>query len=252
MLKRLVKIAAYNRDWPHYVLDKLRSEKPGDLLRFRLRNGQQVTLPYETRFLLNEIYLDRVYDSSIVNYADCQTVLDLGGNVGLYALYVSSRNPRAKIFSFEPASGNLALLRQNLQQNPANAAQIKVLPFAVGGQNGAVTLSLEGTPAEYALVDDAKSGARTEQVRCVDLAGVFELCNVDEFDLVKVDIEGAEAALFNAATDAELRRFKTLVLEWHYSWEELEALAARFRAVGFDAKPMLVDGHMRFLHARRG
>lgn len=229
MLMRLAKIAAYNRDWPHYVFSQLRAPRQGDVLRFRLRNGQQLALKAETRFLLNEIYLDRVYDVPGVNYSECDRVLDLGGNVGLFALYVASRNPQARIFSFEPSSENLALLRSNLAANPTHASQVVVLPMAVGASNGTVTLSLTGTPAEYSTANDGAPAGKSEQVRCVDLETLFELCAVDEFDLAKIDIEGAELGLLDAATDDQLRRFRALVLEWHYSWDALKQVATRFR-----------------------
>jgi FkbM family methyltransferase len=251
MLKRLVRIAAYNRDWPHYVLSRFRAPQPGKVLTFRLRNGQRLALKYETRFLLNEIYLDRVYDRAGIDYSECTTVLDLGGNVGVFAMYVAARNPQARIYSFEPASENLALLRQNLEANPTSARQITTFPMAVGASNGRITLSLTGTPAEYSTTKGDAIEGRKETVRCVDLATVFELCDVDEFDLAKIDIEGAEASLLEAATDEQLRRFKAIVLEWHYSWESLQELAARLRVIDFDANPMLIEGHMRFLHARR-
>jgi FkbM family methyltransferase len=178
-------------------------------------------------------------------------VLDLGGNVGLYALYVAAANARVRIFSFEPSSENLALFRQNLDRNPRQAGQINVFPMALGPYNGTATLSLDRSPAEYAIVDREEDARRTEQVRCVDLATALDMMQVDEFDLVKIDIEGAEAGLLESATDEQLRRFKAVVLEWHYSMEELEDLAGRFRSAGFDAKPVLLEGHMRFLHAYR-
>ena len=220
-------------------------------LHFRLRNGQRLALKSETRFLLNEIYLDRVYDLPGVDYSNCTKVLDLGGNVGLFALYVASRSARAQIFSFEPSSENLSLLRRNLEANPDHAQRIRVLPFAVGSSCGRVTLYLRGTPAEYSTAGDNKSSTRREEVQCVDVASIFELCEVDEFDIAKIDIEGAERELLNAASDEQLRRFKAIVLEWHYSWEALEQVASRFSSIGFHAQPILLEGHMRFLHARR-
>jgi FkbM family methyltransferase len=250
MLKRLAKIAGYNRDWYRYVSSRFKPPRDGEVLYFRLRNGQRLALKAETRFLLNEIYLDRVYDLPGVDYSNCTKVLDLGGNVGLFALYVASRSARARIYSFEPSSENLSLLRANLEAT-GHAERIRVLPFAVAPSCGRVTLYLHGTPAEYSTVGDAKGSARSEEVRCVDVASIFELCEVDEFDIAKIDIEGAERELLNAASDEQLRRFKAIVLEWHYSWEALEQVASRFSSIGFHAQPILLEGHMRFLRATR-
>ena len=160
MLKRLAEIARYNRDWHLYVLGRFSPPKDGEVLNFRLRNGQRLALKSETRFLLNEIYLDRVYDLPGVDYSKCTKVLDLGGNVGLFALYVASRNARAEIYSFEPSSENLSLLRRNLEANPEHARRIKVLPFAVGSSCKTVPLYLSGTPAEYSTVGESRELAQ--------------------------------------------------------------------------------------------
>ena len=178
MLKRLAQIAAYNKNWSHYILGRF---SPADqVLTFRLRNGLRLELKSETRFLLNEIFLDRVYDLPGFEYSDGGKVLDLGGNVGLFAFYVATRSPQARIYSFEPSSENLSHFRRNLEQNPAYAERITLLPMAVGAANGTATLSLKGSSAEFSTVlGDAVEGKK-EVVRCVDLATVFDLCAVDE------------------------------------------------------------------------
>lgn len=248
MFKRIAQIASYNRDWHRFLLGRLQS--PDEVLTFRLRNGQRLGLKKETRFLLNEIYLDRVYDLPGFDFETCGPVLDLGGNVGLFSMYVASRSSRAHVFSFEPSSANLELYLQNLTWNPGWAERITVFPMAVGASNGTADLCLAGTAAEYSTARHDAS-ARSETVRCVDLATVFELCQVDEFDLAKIDIEGAETLVLDAAADKDIRRLKSIVIEWHHSTERLHELASRLRGLGFRADRVLLEGHMEFLHATR-
>src|SRR5688572_22209674 len=104
MIAKLLSMARYNRDWASYLWHKYLPGRPDEMLTFRLRSGRSVTLKSEIRFILNEIFLDRVYDVPDVDLANCRTILDLGANVGVFALYAADRAPQADVYCFEPSS----------------------------------------------------------------------------------------------------------------------------------------------------
>ena len=92
-MQRFLGLVRYNRDWPKYLYHRYTSRENKDRpLSFRLRNGQIITLNWDARFTLNETYLDHVYDVPGVNLADCRSILDIGANVGLFALFAASAN----------------------------------------------------------------------------------------------------------------------------------------------------------------
>lgn len=68
--------------------------------------------------------------------AEVRTVLDIGANVGVTALYFSQIFPHADVYAFEPAPDNFAVLRKNV----ANCARIRAFNFALGA--GDATLEL--------------------------------------------------------------------------------------------------------------
>jgi hypothetical protein len=112
---------------------------------------------------------------------------------------------------------------------------------------GAGYLTLQGISVEYSL---RAAGNHSEKVECVDWENVIRLTGVECFDFVKMDIEGAELEILAACTDEQLQQMRVLSLEWHHSREELEALAERFRGLGFDAQAQIFGDH-RYLKARR-
>lgn len=244
MLGKIYRLAQYNRDWARYLWHKYRPPQDDELLTFRLRNGQTVTLKAEVRFVLNEIYLDRVYDVPGVDLPACRSILDLGANLGIFALYAASRAPRATVYCLEPASQSFALLERNIRQNNVQAKlfQLAVAPACATGY-----LSVTGISAGYAL---GPPGPGMEQVECVDLEKVFELTGLETIDFVKMDVEGAEREILTRCSDELLSRINALVIEWHHSWEELEALAERLRNIGFLAEPRLLD-QIQYLWARQ-
>ena len=160
-LARLPRVAAYNRDWHKYFQAFAGADK-GSVETFRLRNGQILELKPDARFILNEIYLDRVYDLPGTAYSQLTHVLDLGANVGVYAAFVCAQNPDARIYCFEPASNNYQILARNVQRNQINATLYQA---AVSVEAGDGFLSQQMSSVEYTLVESPGYSYRTGALR---------------------------------------------------------------------------------------
>jgi FkbM family methyltransferase len=119
-------------------------------------------------------------------------VIDLGANVGLSAAWFSARWPGARIVCVEPDPVNLEALRDAADRadgrwhvvEAAAAAEAGTLEFAAGA--GATSRARQG-------------GGTT--VRAIDF---FALAAEERPDLVKIDIEGGEWALFADPRMADL------------------------------------------------
>jgi len=234
-------LRSYNRDWIKYL--SYRYRKSDGLITFRLRNGQKISMHPESRFTLNETYLDRVYDVPGVDWGSCRHVLDLGANVGMFALYVASRNPRATIYCFEPESRNFDALRANIKSNKASAC---IYQMAVAAKCGKARLELRG-PLNHRL---SAAGDASESVECADLDAVHRLTGIQQFDFSKIDIEGAETEILASATDLQLRRLGAISMEWHHSDDKLRDAERRLRQAGFEAKAEVQQG-LSYLKASR-
>ena len=84
-MNRFLEPVRYNRNWARHILSRYRNFPDDELLKFELRNGQEISLTAGVRFTLNEIYLDKVYDVPDIDPSNLRHVLDLGANVGLFA-----------------------------------------------------------------------------------------------------------------------------------------------------------------------
>ncbi len=119
------------------------------------------------------------------------TILDIGANVGSFALWAALRWPDSHIHCFEPNPGTFAYLKRNTAANAAihcnNAA---VFP---GGQKKAQFFSRFAGDGEAGLMTYAG-----DTFRDVVLTGTYEVDVVSpamlpRADIVKIDIEGGEA-----------------------------------------------------------
>lgn len=117
-------------------------------------------------------------------------ILDAGANIGLAAIELAYRNPNAIIVCVEPDSANIELLRKNVAPL---GNRVVVVHGAVWSESD--KLSIEN-PADSAWAFKVVSSANgTIQAYTIDQLAKMVAENFS-FDLVKLDIEGAERELF--------------------------------------------------------
>jgi FkbM family methyltransferase len=154
-------------------------------------------------------------------------VLDLGGHIGLFALYVFGLYPDAKVSSVEPDPTNLELLRSCVRLN-AREEQWAIVAACAGVSDGVASfVSRHPSYGDFARSHVAQS-SRPGQLE-VARRDIFPLMDVD---LVKFDIEGGEWAILNDPRFARVRP-TVVVLEYHpYLCPEEDALACAIRLLG--------------------
>ena len=135
-------------------------------------------------------------------------VIDCGANIGLSALYFAKHLPRARIVGIEPAADNVEIARRNTAHNP----MIEIVEAAVNDT---------ATPLRIANPDAEKFAYRTEEagsggivVPGVTIPDLMQRHGARSSLIVKVDIEGAELALFRSNT-AWLDTTRLLIAETH-------------------------------------
>jgi FkbM family methyltransferase len=131
--------------------------------------------------LLDEIFFRQIY--KLRQGEKINSILDLGANIGLSALFFASRYPNARIECVEPVGENAAALRLNLISNRVNA---KVHECAVGNTSGLMEIFLNEQASAHSAHQKTGSVVQVEQRTLDAIAGGRK------FDLIKFDIEGSE------------------------------------------------------------
>lgn len=157
-------------------------------------------------------------------------VLDLGANHGAFARAVVARHG-VRCVAVEASATLAAGLRE---RSPG----LDVVHAAVGAHDGPVELAVSDVHEASALGGVlAGRHLRTETVPGVTLDGLLERAGADPV-LVKVDVEGAELPMLEAASDAALRRIAQLAIEFHADEgagrpEDVRRALERLRGLGF-------------------
>lgn len=177
-------------------------------------------------FIFHEVFLDEPYWIPAEYARSASTVVDLGANVGLASLYLSGLVPAARFVCVEPNPTNIPLLRHNLSSVGAHA---EVVEAAVSSRTEPVQFAADGPAWGTKLASGTKSGVEVQGCTMLDL---MDDQNIDEIDILKIDVEGAERLLFEGAT-AWLDRVRLLMVELHDEYP-VETFRTTVRSKGFD------------------
>jgi FkbM family methyltransferase len=133
-------------------------------------------------------------------------VVDLGGNMGIFNRWAYHQGA-SKVISFEPDRRYFNLLRLN-----ADPRSI-LFNAAVAHEMGELNLyESEHLGGSNVFRIENKEGY---SVKTYTLNYLFESGLVDKIDFLKVDIEGAEHAAFTGISDENLKKVKTIAMEYH-------------------------------------
>jgi FkbM family methyltransferase len=171
-------------------------------------------------FLLKEIFADEVY--SVNENATVKSLLDLGANIGLSVAYFKTKFPSANIECYEPDENSFELLQKNVNEN--SWENVKCYRQAVSNQDR----FLYAAPAEeMASVNSqfSKSGTNEKnKVPSKDIAVILQ----QKFDVVKMDIEGAEWSVFKRIIEKKLIR---QTVHWFVEFHKIENNRMQFEEI---------------------
>ena len=178
----------------------------------KVKNVGQVYLRKNTSDIsvYRQIFFDGEYDIHVKE--DPKVIIDLGGNIGLFALLMQSRYPGALIISIEPDPDNFA----QLQKNTKKFNNIISYNKAIWHKRELLSLSEKKAGAEWSQNVNSISGEdfNQEKIESITIDDLISNHNLQEIDFLKVDIEGAEAELFSEKTEW-LNNVKVIAIELH-------------------------------------
>ena len=249
------------------------------LSRAALPDGQLVycTRREEVHNVAAQIALYLQHDISI-KPGDC--VVDVGANIGLFALEAARRG--ARVHAFEPMPATFAALQANALQANARALENKIRAhnLALGARADVATFAYfrwlsalstrfpdwigkNAASGALAVLDDAQLAPRfgwfrraPQPLRRALVAGVvrafmqprpvscrvetlsraIHALQIEQIDLLKIDVEGAEWDVLQGIHSGDWNRIKQVVAEVHDENGRVAAVEALLRARGFSVK----------------
>jgi FkbM family methyltransferase len=213
------------------LVQRMRAGQPCD--EVVLWDGTRISHPPGRRGLLEatvELWLEHAYTEGFYRPAGGDVIIDAGANVGIFAIQMARQNRRCRVIALEPFPENFKYLEANVAQ--ACPGNVTCCAVALGGGFGRGQMQATGSRSlDHVLRVDSSAA---DGVPVVPLSGLLDLARAGlaaeelvtddlapddrargEIDFLKVDIEGSEHDVFEAASPELLGRFKRIAVEYH-------------------------------------
>ncbi|HIH50326.1 MAG: FkbM family methyltransferase [Candidatus Micrarchaeaceae archaeon] len=182
-------------------------------------SGRELKLLYGTkkeriRAILTLIgeFLDEAHADLDVKGRD---VVDIGAYIGDTPIYFALKGAR-HVYAFEPYPYSYDMARRNVSANYLNR-KVTMINAGCGSKKGSITIkSDEGNLAGSAM-RKSESGKR---IRILPLSTIVADYKLDNAAL-KIDCEGCEYDIVLKSDKSTLRRFASILIEYHYGYPKL-------------------------------
>lgn len=145
------------------------------------------------------------------------TAVDVGAHIGYSTLLLAQCvGPAGKVIAFEPLAENFKMLQENVQLNGHSTVITENL--ALMDRSGRIELR-SATPGAMTWVAsaniDSTSAVESQTVEVIPFDSYAQQRNINKVDFIKMDVEGAEAAVLGGMNDILKRDKPTLLIEIH-------------------------------------
>ncbi|MGH7787496.1 MAG: FkbM family methyltransferase [Candidatus Binatia bacterium] len=246
-----IKSVRYAGEVANWAAVGMAAWRGAEVTELRLRNGLVVESAPGALVvpLFKEIWFKDDYRLRNDRLPAGATVVDIGANIGMFALFAAAEQRAARVVAFEPFPESFALLQRNATRNHLTA--IEAVPLGIAGSAGTRTLHMQGRHGVHSLFGTSGEAVTIE---CVTLDEAFTRQHIAHCDFLKLDCEGAEYEILLNASPAVLARIDRIALEYH-DWmtdHHHDELRARFAQQGFAVTSRdHLPSRTGYLYARR-
>ena len=151
-------------------------------------------------------------DCDVTLAREPRLIIDGGANVGFAAVLLANRYPKARIVAVEPHRDNAIMMRLNCRHYP----NVELITGAIWSSNRRLEIENPNCHIHGAFqVREALSIKGPNTFDGITITNLLHRANEHEIDLLKLDIEGAEAEIFSRGYRDWIDRIRTLVIECH-------------------------------------
>jgi FkbM family methyltransferase len=216
-------------------------------MKLSLRN-----LPSSDIDVFYQIFLNKEY-KEVFSIADkyfgkqkMETILDLGGNIGLTSLFLLFQYPDSRVIILEPDSNNFKTLQLNLLVNNNFKDNTFACNSGIWSNDAKLKISnkfRDGLDWSYRVEESKKD----DGIHAYSICSLCEKYNIKNIDILKIDVEGTEKILFDCnKTNLDFLKFtKIIAIEIHEEICKKSDIYQVFEKYGF---VFYEDGELSFAY----
>jgi FkbM family methyltransferase len=202
----------------------------------------------ETAHFYEDIFAHRSYVKHGITLGEKPCVFDVGGNIGLFSLFILTEFPDARVYTFEPAPPNYELLCKNTRDHQdriqlfncglsdaRREAKFTFYPYSTGmssfygdrSEEQDVLLGImrnqikrgekqiEELIPRFDELSEQRFTSRSFVCNLTTLSSIVEKHAVERIDLVKIDVQKAELDVLRGVEERHWPRIRQIVMEVH-------------------------------------
>jgi FkbM family methyltransferase len=200
----------------------------------KLKNGNKIKIRTKSTDLqaLVNVLVIKEYQFPGFEIKENDTIIDIGGHIGLFALYVTKNCKKGKIFCYEPVQKNYQLLKDNIKIN--KISNVHHFNLAVSNDQNKIKIFLNEDDAGHSLI---QSQTKFETIDSISLKNIIDIHYITKCDFLKMDCEGAEFKILESLPDEYFAKIKKIVMEYHIfnnNFDLYEKMKRRLQDLNFD------------------
>lgn len=175
------------------------------------------------------------------------TIIDIGGHIGLFSIYALSWNPK-KIIAFEPIKENFDLFNDNISLNKIK--NIKCYNMAAYGSSEEIEIYFNQDFAAHSLI---RNNGSSRKIKAISLKRIFDDNDICKCSILKLDCEGSEYKIFEELPDDYYRKIEKISMEYHIFDNDpnpIEKLKNKLKEMNFSLETKQTNEEMGMLYAR--
>ena len=236
------------KNWYLYPLIYLNIIKRG-FVTFKTNSGLKMKIRVKSTDLmqLTTIWLTREYEAPGFEIKENDTIIDVGGHIGLFMLFCEQFCHKGKIYCFEPASDNYKIFLDNTKLN--NFKNVFPFNIAVSKQDGKIPLYLNDDTSGHSIF---LKNSNSIKVDSITLQKIFDLNNIEKCNLLKLDCEGSEYEIIDSLPESYFSMIDKMIIEYHFAEKYpklLTNLIKKLERTSFSVDVKKLSGDMGLIFA---
>jgi FkbM family methyltransferase len=166
-------------------------------------------------YIFEKIFILEDYNIPYFINFDPRLIIDGGAYVGYSSIFFANKFPDSLVVAVEPENSNFSIL----EKNTSKYLNIRREQAGIWNKNTFLKIKDIGV-GHYGFIVEEANKKDNRSLKAITISDILEKYNFNKIDILKLDTEGAEKAIFSSNFDDWLSKTKMIIIELHdFNWE---------------------------------
>ncbi len=246
-LKYWYKFVLLYKNWVELILNRLTRNNSTNI---KLRNNFVISSSHDSPLsvVMDETFILERY-TQLFKIKKEDVVVDIGAHIGDFSIYAAIKGAK-QIFAFEPDPTSYLDLKNNVSVN--NISNIIPKNMAVSGKDGYANFYTNKINGGNSLIH-FENNSKTIRVKTISINSILNVCGIKNIDFLKIDCEGGEGLIIDAASKSTWRSIERIALEYHDNVSSIHHLKIKdiFNKLGYSVSIKSFGRKFGYIYAAR-